>query len=130
MTQLSNYFDVAMFIFSSLVTGASLMPISWLVLELWQFSFIKDWPEIQKWEILLPEFCPLSRDWGTLGIPNLARMSLIKNYCMLQNSRLAAFTISELIWENQQKGGVKLTPSLLQKRKLNIKIEQQLNTKY
>ena len=49
---------------------------------------------------------------------------------MLQNSRLAAFTISELIWENQQKGGIKLTPSLLQKRKLNIKIEQQFNTKY
>ena len=37
-----------------------------------QFPFIKDWPEI--WN------CPISRDWGELGIPNLARTSLIKCY--------------------------------------------------
>ena len=24
-------------------------------------------------------FCPISGDWGKLGIPNLARMSVIKN---------------------------------------------------
>ena len=148
MTSLSHYFDVAVFILSSLVTGASFMPISWLVLKLWSFSFIKDWPEIRKWEILLPEFCPLSRDWGRLGIPNLAQLSLIKNYCMLQKFQASTFTISELIWENQQGGGDKITSLpltqnrlnwwktlltsvyLLQKRKLNIKIEQQFNTKY
>ena len=26
------------------------------------------------------ESCPISRDWGKLGIPNLAQMSLIKCY--------------------------------------------------
>ena len=35
-----------------------------VVLELWRFSYIRDWPEIQKLEILLPEFCPISGDWG------------------------------------------------------------------
>ena len=25
------------------------------------------------------EFCPISGDWGELGMPNLARMSLIKS---------------------------------------------------
>ena len=25
-----------------------------------------------------PAFCPISGDWGKLGIPNVARMSLIK----------------------------------------------------
>ena len=50
---------------SSLVTGPSLMSI--LVLSLWQFSY--------KWltrnlelEIPFSEFCPVSGDWGQLGI--------------------------------------------------------------
>ena len=36
--------------------------------ELWQFSFIKDWPEIQKSEIRPSELCQISRDWGELEI--------------------------------------------------------------
>ena len=79
-----------------------------LVLELWQFSFIRDWPEIQKLEIPLSEFCPISEDWGKLGIPNLARMFLIKCYSMLQNARVTAFTVSKLLRKNQQ--WVKLPP--------------------
>ena len=43
-----NFFDVVLFLLLSLVTGPSF--ISSLVLELWQFSFIRDWltrnPEI------------------------------------------------------------------------------------
>ena len=62
------------------------MSISSLVLELWQFSFIWDWPEIRKSEISPSEFCPISRDWGELLIPNLARMFLVKCYWMLQNA--------------------------------------------
>ena len=54
----------------------------------------------------LSEFCPISRDCGELGIPNLAQMSLIKSYSILQNPRVTAFTVSELLRENQQ--GVKL----------------------
>ena len=40
------------------------------------------------------------RDWSKLWIPNLARMSLIECYWMLQNSRVTAFTIFELLREN------------------------------
>ena len=37
-----------------------------------------------------------------LGIPDLAWMFPIKSYYMLQNGRVTAFTISELLRENQQ----------------------------
>ena len=105
MTSSSNFFDVVLFLLSSLVTGPSFMSISSLVLELWQFSFIRDWPEIRKSEIPSSEFCPISGDWGKLWIPNLARMSLIECYWMLQNSRVTAFTVLELLRENQLEGG-------------------------
>ena len=51
MTSSSNFFDVILFLLSSLVIDLGFMPISSLVLELWQFSFIRDWPEIRKSEI-------------------------------------------------------------------------------
>ena len=55
------------------------------------------------------------------SIPTLARISLIKFYRILQNARVTAFTVSELLMENQQwvgcvcgggrgGGGVKLYP--------------------
>ena len=53
---------------------------------------------------------PISGDWGELGIPNLVRTSLIKCDRMLQNARVTAFTVSELIRENQQEG--EITPLL------------------
>ena len=59
-------------------------------------------PEIQKLKILSSEFCPISRDWGELGMPNLTRMSLMKCYWMLQNARVTAFTVPELLRKNQQ----------------------------
>ena len=105
MTSSSNFFDVVLFLLSSLVTGPSFMSMSSLVLELWQFSFIRDWPEIRKSEILPSEFCSISENWGKLWIPNLARMSPIKYYWMLQNSRVRALTVFELLRENQLGGG-------------------------
>ena len=75
-----NLFDVVLFLASCLVTGPSCISTSSLVLELGQFSFIRDWPEIRKLEILLPEFCPISGDCGKLEAPNLARMFLRKYY--------------------------------------------------
>ena len=101
MTSTSNFFDVALFLLSSLVTGRGFMSISSLALELWQFSFIKDWPEIRNLEIPPSEFCPISGYWDELWVPNLARMSLINCYWMLQNSRVTAFTVDELLRENQ-----------------------------
>ena len=105
---ISNFFNVVLFFLSSLVISPSFMSISWMVLELWQFPFIRDWPEIRKSEILSSEFFPISGDNGELGIPNFARRSLIKCYWMLQKPRVTAFTISALLRENQQGG--KVTP--------------------
>ena len=110
MTSTSNFFDVVLFLLSSLVTGPSFMSISSLVLELWQFSFIRDWPEIRKSEIPPSEFCPISGDWGELWIPDLARMSLIECYWMLQNSRVTVFTVFELLRENKLGGGKITSP--------------------
>ena len=100
MTSTSNIFNVVLFLLSSLVTGQSIISISSLVLELWQFSFTRDWPEIRKSEIHPSEFCPISEDWGKLWIPNLARMSLIECYWMLQNAMVTALTVFELLREN------------------------------
>ena len=41
VTPVSEFFDTAVFLFSSLVTGPSFTSISLLVLELWQFSSVK-----------------------------------------------------------------------------------------
>ena len=54
MTSTSNFFDDVLFLLSSLVTCPSFMSISSLVLELWQFSFIRDWPG--NWKYLLLSF--------------------------------------------------------------------------
>ena len=90
------FFDVAVFSLSSLVIAPSFMSISSLVLELWQFSLIENWPKIRKWEILQSEICPVSGDYGKLRIRNLAKMSLMF-YWIMQNARVTAFTISELL---------------------------------
>ena len=64
------------------------MSISSVVLELWKFCFYKGL--IRNSEIgntpvwILPNIWRLRQ----VGIPNLARMSLIKCYCMLQNARV------------------------------------------
>ena len=105
-----NFFDVVLFFLSSLVTGQSFMSILSLVLELWQFPFIRDWPEIQKSEIPPTEFCRTSRDWDELRIPNLTWASLVKCYWLLQNARVIAFTVSELLRQYQQGEGEKLPP--------------------
>ena len=99
------FFDVILFLLSSLVAGSSFMSVSFLVLELWQFSFIRDWSEIWKSEIPSSEFCQISGDWGESGIPYLAWMFLIKCYWMLQNASVTAFFVSKLLMENQDGRG-------------------------
>ena len=42
---------------------------------------------------------------GKIRIPNFARIDLMNCYWMLQNARVAAFTVSDLLRENQQGGG-------------------------
>ena len=105
MTSTSKFFDVVLFFLSILVTDPSFMSTWSLVLELWQFSFKRDWPEIWKSEIPPSEFCTISGDWGELWIPNLGRISLIECYWMPQNSRVTAFTVFELLRKNKLGGG-------------------------
>ena len=88
---------------------SSFMSISSLVMELLQFSFISDWPEIRKSETPPSEFCPISVDWDKLGITNLVRMSLMKCYWMLQNTRVTTFTV--LSYKGKTKMGVTLPSS-------------------
>ena len=64
MTEPFNFFDVFVFLFSSLFTGPYFMSISFLVLELYQFAVIRDRSEIRKSEILLSKFYPIFGDWG------------------------------------------------------------------
>ena len=78
----------------NIITGSGIMTI----------FFIRDWPEIRKSEIPPSEFFPISRDWDELWIPNLPRMFLIECYLMLQNSRVTAFFVFELLRENQLGG--------------------------
>ena len=73
-----KFFDIVLFLLSSLITGIRFISISSLILDLWQFPFIKDWAEIEKSEILPSEFFQIYGDWGELGISSLARVSLIK----------------------------------------------------
>ena len=103
--------DVVVFLLASLVTGSRFMAISLLLLvvELWQFSFIRDWPEIRKLEIPVSESCPISGDWGKLQIPNLTGNSLMKCYWKLQNVRVTAFTFLSYWGKNNR--GSKNTPS-------------------
>ena len=78
----------------NIINGSGIMTI----------SFIRDWPEIRKSEIPPSEFFPISEDWGGLWMPNLARMSVIECYWMLQNFRVTAFTVFELLRKNQLGG--------------------------
>ena len=64
-------------------------------------------------------FCPTSGYWGMLEIPNLALISLMKCYRVLQNARVIAFTVSELLRENQRGAG-KTTPSPLAPPRLGL----------
>ena len=89
MKSSSNFFDFVSFLLSSLVTDPSFMSILSLAL-------------VRKSEKSSSEFCPISGDWGEWRIPNLTRTSLIKCHWILQNAKVTAFTVSELLRENQQ----------------------------
>ena len=107
-----RFFDVFfLFLLSSLVVQISCQYHHWF----WSYDnfFIRDWPEIQKFEIPLPGFCPIPGDWREVEIPSLARMSLIKFYWILQNARVTAFYRFWVIKgkpKGQKAGGGKITP--------------------
>ena len=76
----------------SVITGSGVITI----------FFYKGLTRNPELDISPPVFCPISGDCGKLGIPNLARMSLMKYYLMLKNARVTAVIFSELLNENQQ----------------------------
>ena len=119
MTSSSNFFDVALFLLLSLVTGRSFISISSLLLELWQFSFIKDWPEIQTLETPPSEF--LLNIWrlGRVRDTKFGTNVSNKMLWMLQNAKVTAFIVSELLRENQQGVGGKITTPTQIKVKLS-----------
>ena len=78
MTSTWNFFDAVLFLFSILVTGPSFMSISSLVLELWQFSFIRDWPEIGNTPVwVLPNIWRLGQVMDTTFGMNVSNRMLL-----------------------------------------------------
>ena len=75
----------------NIVTGSGVMTISF-------YKGLNRNPEIGNTP---SEFCQIPREWGKQRIPNLVRTFLIKYYWILQNGRDTAFTVSELLRENQ-----------------------------
>ena len=108
MTSMLQFSDITSF--SCFVTGPRFMSMSLLVLQLWQFSFMKDWPEIQKPEKTSSEFRPTSGDRDELGIPNFAQISLmkVKECCKMREPQLLPF-LSYIREINMV--GVKLPPT-------------------
>ena len=83
----------------NIITGSGIMTIFF-------YKELTRYPEIRN----TPEFCPIPGDWGELWIPNLARMSLMEHYWMLQNCRVTACTVFELLTENQLGGKISPPP--------------------
>ena len=67
--------------------------------------FYKGLPRNPEFGNVPSDFCLISGDWDELGIPHLAQISLMKCYYMLQKAMVTAFTVSELLRENQQGAG-------------------------
>ena len=93
-----NFF---LFLLSSLVTALSFMSISSLILDLWQFPFIRELPEIKKLEKHISKFWAISEVWGEFGYQIC--------YKVAQNFRFTVIIISELLSENKL-GVVELPP--------------------
>ena len=75
-----------------------------------------------------PEFCLISWDWCELWIPNLAGMSPIKYYRMLHISSVTAFTVFELLRENQLWG--KITTPPLPHTSISVKLISMLTPRF
>ena len=111
MTSLSSFYDVFLVFLTSLAIVVSLMSVLLLGSGVMTFLFCKGLTrnsEIRNTLIWgLSNTCRL----GKSRLPNLAGMLLIKCYWMLQNVRVKAVTVSELLSVTQQgEMGGKVTP--------------------
>ena len=102
-----RFFDVVLFLFSTLVTGPSFIPISSLVLVLWLFTFIRDWPEIWKSKIPRLSFA-ISGDRGKLGTD-------VSNKMLLNAAKCQGYSFYRFwVIKGKPTGGrVKLPPPLI-----------------
>ena len=110
-----TFFDVVLFLLSSLVTGRSFMSISSLVLELSQFSFIRDWPEIRKSENtlvwVLPNIWRLGRVMDTKFDANVCNRMLL-NAAQFKGNSFCRFWVIN----GKPTGGQNYPPSPLPSR--------------
>ena len=110
-----NFFGLVLFLLSSLVTGPSFMSVSLLVLELWQFLFWRDWPEIRKSKMflyvwVLPNIWTLERVRKTKFGTNVSSKMLL-NGAKYQGYSLYHFWV---IKRKPTGGRGEITPSLTQ----------------
>ena len=96
----------------NIITGSGLMT----------FFFIRDWPEIWKSEIPSSEFSSILRGWVELEIPNLARISLMKSYWMLQKASISMMPGTGKISQNPWVGKIWVLPSIFHEMGKNIPI--------
>ena len=106
------FFLFLTFLLSSLVTSPNFKSISSVVLKLWQFTFLKDWPEIQKWEYtvwVFPNIWRLEqvRD-SKFGVD--VSNKLLRKTAIFQGYRFYRFWVTKA--KPTEGGAVKLPPSL------------------
>ena len=97
MKSSSNFSEVVVFLWSSLVIGPTFMSISLWVMTIFLYKGWTRNPEIGNTPVWV-----LANIWrlGWVRIPNFAQISPMKFYWILQ--KVTAFTVSELLRENQQ----------------------------
>ena len=118
MVPASYFFNGLLFLLSSLATGPGFMSISLMVLELWQFSFIKDWPEIRKSKIP-----PSGLNIWRLGqVGNNKFDTNVSNKMLLNAAKSQGCSICrfEVIKGKPTRGrGVKLSPTHIRVNRIN-----------
>ena len=115
MTSTLNFFEVVLSLLSSLVTGPRFMSISSLVLELWQFSFVRDWPEIRKLEI--PPVWVLLNLWRLGRAMDTKIGTNVSNRMLLHVAKFQSYSFYRFwVIKGKPTGGVKLPPPPLPPR--------------
>ena len=71
-----SFFDDVVFLLSSLFTVPSYLSVQLLVLELWQFSFVRDWPETYNH---VHNILRLFDGWAIVLSPQVKRSVIISN---------------------------------------------------
>ena len=82
------------------------MSISSLVLELWQFSFLTDWPQIHRSEISPSLNCPIPGDW----VRDAKYGTNVSNKMLLNAAKVYSYVRFWVIKGKPTDGDLKLPP--------------------